>query len=102
MFPFKIGLLDRRLYALHLRRWAQAAGRAASADLATLRRQRIRARYLKAHLDRLLHTADERLALPRIGRLGMAAGSVAWPLADARRQRRPNEIRYGGRGHPVS
>ena len=67
MFPFKIGLLDRRLYALHLRRWAQAAGRAASADLATLRRQRIRARYLKAHLDRLLHTADERLALPRIG-----------------------------------
>ena len=35
--------------------------------LSILRRQRTRARLLRAHLDRLIHVADERLALPVVG-----------------------------------
>ena len=35
--------------------------------LPVLRRQRARARALKTHLDKLIHVADERLALPAVG-----------------------------------
>jgi len=59
--------LDRRINAQTLFRWARAARLADVTDLSTLRRQRSGARALKTHLDRLIHKADERLALPSIG-----------------------------------
>lgn len=59
--------LDGKIYSRNIMRWARAARLAATADLHVLRRQRSRARSLKTHLDRLIHTADERLALPMIG-----------------------------------
>jgi hypothetical protein len=54
---------DRR----SLRRWARAAQRSRDADFAELRSDRALAGKLRAHLDRLIHTADNRLALPMIG-----------------------------------
>ncbi|TMM52450.1 DUF6478 family protein [Sulfitobacter sabulilitoris] len=59
--------LDTAFYLHAIRRWARIARNAGVTDLAQLRRERGRARLLKAHLDRLIHTADERLALPIIG-----------------------------------
>lgn len=50
-----------------LRVWNRAASRAESADLPKLRSQRTRARLLRYHLNRLIHIADNRLALPMIG-----------------------------------
>jgi len=61
------GWLDRLVYSAGLRRWSQAAAQAAELDLNTLRRQRTRARRLRGHLDKLIHVAEERLALPMIG-----------------------------------
>ena len=65
----KLGMsfLEGRVHARTIMRWARAARQAATADLLTLRRQRNRARVLRSHLDRLIHSADERLALPMIG-----------------------------------
>lgn len=59
--------LDGKIYSRNILRWARAARSAATTELPLLRRQRSRARLLKTHLDRLIHTADERLALPMIG-----------------------------------
>lgn len=59
--------LDGKIYSRNILRWARAARMAATTELSVLRRQRSRARSLKTHLDRLIHTADERLALPMIG-----------------------------------
>ncbi len=70
MVKFNSGILEGRLYARAVQRWARAARRASLADLATLRRQRTRARLLRAQLDQLIHTADERLALPVVGATG--------------------------------
>lgn len=56
-------LVNRRA----LQRWTLAAGQARTEKLAVLRKQRSRARALRIHLDRLIHTADERLALPAVG-----------------------------------
>lgn len=55
------------LYQASLRRWARAARRAETTDLPELRAQRQRARRLKAHLDKLIHVSESRLALPMIG-----------------------------------
>lgn len=65
----KLGLsfLSSKLYTRGMIRWAQAARLAARTELPILRRQRAQARLLKSHLDRLIHKADERLALPMIG-----------------------------------
>ncbi len=63
----RFGLIDRLLHQSVLRRWSQAARRAGSAELSGLRAQRQRARQLRLHLDELMHVADSRLALPRIG-----------------------------------
>ena len=60
-------LLDRLLHTRVLRRWRLAARHAADADLSDLRQQRNQARQLRGHLDRLIHVADGRLALPTIG-----------------------------------
>ncbi|NUH66729.1 hypothetical protein HTT03_15715 [Sulfitobacter sp. S0837] len=70
MVKFNSGILEGKLYARAVQRWARAARRASLADLATLRRQRTRARLLRAQLDQLIHTADERLALPVVGATG--------------------------------
>lgn len=61
------GLLDSMFQLRMMRRWAKAARNAAKVDLDTLRTQRHRARLLKTHLDRLIHGAEERLALPLQG-----------------------------------
>ena len=50
-----------------MRRWARAARNAADTKLAELRAQRSSARVLRGHLDRLIHRADERLAMPALG-----------------------------------
>jgi hypothetical protein len=59
--------LDRAVLAAGLRRWRQVARAAPGMDLIALRRNRARARRLRLHLDRLIHVAEERLALPMIG-----------------------------------
>ncbi len=59
--------LERMAHGYALKRWAKAADAAGEADLASLREQRGRARQLRGHLDRLLHVAEGRLALPAIG-----------------------------------
>jgi len=58
------------LHARIFTKWARTAQMARAADLASLRRQRMRARQLRAHLDQLIHVADERLALPLEGATG--------------------------------
>ena len=58
---------DTTLFRRALSRWALSAREAETAKLSTLRRQSTRARLLKAHLESLIHVADERLALPVIG-----------------------------------
>ena len=54
-------------YAALLRVWNRTASRAGTADISKLRNQRTRARILRYHLNRLIHIADNRLALPLIG-----------------------------------
>jgi hypothetical protein len=60
-------IIDQLLHLRSLRRWRGAAERSAQASLSELRLQRNQARQLRTHLDRLIHTADGRLALPQIG-----------------------------------
>lgn len=55
------------IYRRALQGWALSARQARTAKLSILRKQRTRARLLRAHLDRLIHTAEERLALPIVG-----------------------------------
>ncbi|MBK0325718.1 hypothetical protein I5535_00280 [Rhodobacteraceae bacterium F11138] len=58
---------DRLRHRATLRHWQRMARAAQQTDLSTLRRTRNQARALRAQLDRLLHVADGRLALPMIG-----------------------------------
>jgi len=60
-------LIEKLAHRGSMRRWARAARNAANAKLSELRRSRTDARLLRSHLDRLIHKADERLALPAIG-----------------------------------
>lgn len=59
--------VKRGLYRLSLKRWRRAAERARTAKIDRLRAERAEARKLKTQLDRLIHVADERLALPMVG-----------------------------------
>ncbi len=68
----KISLLERLSHKRNMRRWARAARNARSVNLHTLRQLRNSARLMRAHIDRLIHTADERLALPVIGSTSFA------------------------------
>lgn len=54
-----------------LSRWSRLADRAGVEDIETLRRIRTRARSMQQRVDRLLHTAEERLALPMVGSAGI-------------------------------
>ncbi|MEM6566211.1 MAG: DUF6478 family protein [Pseudomonadota bacterium] len=58
---------DAAIFRRALSRWALSAREAGTAKLSTLRRQSVRARQLRAHLDSLIYVADERLALPVVG-----------------------------------
>ena len=59
--------LDRAFHQRALFKWGRAARRAPDTDLGILRRQRKSARQLRQKLDELIHVAEDRLALPRIG-----------------------------------
>ena len=67
MSKIGFGFIQGRVFSKTLAKWARAARKAPTTDLFVLRRQRSKARLLKTHLDRLIHTADDRLALPVIG-----------------------------------
>jgi len=67
MAQIRENLIVRLLQRGAIARWAAAARRATAADLDVLRHQRHRARQIRAHVDELMHVADNRLALPRIG-----------------------------------
>lgn len=58
---------DRLFHGRSLRRWRRRAEAAGKAPLSVLRAERNQARQLRTHLDRLIHVADGRLALPQIG-----------------------------------
>lgn len=60
-------IFDRLHQKRVLRRWRRAVRLAETAPLADLRAQRNDARQLRCQIDKLLHVADGRLALPRIG-----------------------------------
>ncbi len=67
MASFGNRFLDVFSHARTVRRWADLARRAKVEDLGVLRSERQKARQLRSHLDELMHIADNRLALPRIG-----------------------------------
>jgi Family of unknown function (DUF6478) len=60
-------ILDRLFQERSLRRWRRAARNSPNTPLTELRIQRNHARQLRTHLDRMIHVADGRLALPMIG-----------------------------------
>lgn len=60
-------LFDRFLFRRALARWRRAASKAESIETSALRKLRGPARQLRREIDRLLHVADGRLALPAIG-----------------------------------
>ena len=59
--------IDKLSHKRAMRRWARAARNAEATDLGELRGLRSSARALRTHINRLIHTADERLAMPAIG-----------------------------------
>ncbi len=63
----RFGLKDRFVFQRMLAHWTSAAQQAEQAELSTLRDQRHKAKQVRGALDKLLHTADSRLALPRVG-----------------------------------
>lgn len=60
-------LVGRLFHARVRRRWRRVADAAEQTDLTALRQQRNEARKLSTELDRLIHVADGRLALPKLG-----------------------------------
>lgn len=67
MVSGRSNFLSKLLFKRSLRRWARVADAASTAPLHALRRQRSRARRLLVHLNKFVHVADNRLALPAIG-----------------------------------
>lgn len=61
------GIFDLLLHRRALRYWSEGGEKAQDADLDALRSLRGRARALRCHLDKVLHQAEYRLALPVIG-----------------------------------
>ena len=60
-------ILDRLIHRWAERYWRLAATQSSRAKLSVLRGQRNRAAVMRRHLDKLIHVADGRLALPLIG-----------------------------------
>lgn len=63
----RFGLKDRFLFQRMMAHWTAVARDADHAELSGLRDQRQKARQMRGAIDRLLHTAESRLALPRVG-----------------------------------
>ena len=63
----RAGLLEKVLLRRARAFWSRAAISAATTDLSLLRAQRNEARVQRQKMDELIHQADTRLALPRIG-----------------------------------
>lgn len=63
--------VERVLFRRSLQRWGRAAEQASSMPIDALKTYRNRARSLKRQIDRVLHQADHRLALPLIGSTAM-------------------------------
>lgn len=61
------GIIERWRWKRCLQKWAGHEGDAVRLDLVALRELRSRARQMRRATDRVLHVADGRLALPRIG-----------------------------------
>ena len=61
------GVLDRFVLRRALRRWRKAAAAVEAQDIETLRSLRAVARQHRRQIDRILHVAEGRLALPVIG-----------------------------------
>lgn len=62
-----ISFLEKFAHKRAMRQWARAARTASTAQVSELRALRSKARLLRTHLDRVIHQADERLAMPTIG-----------------------------------
>lgn len=60
-------LIDRIIHRQVLKRWSGLAGTVAGLDLEGLRRLRTQAWALRRNLDRVIHVAEHRLALPVMG-----------------------------------
>ena len=63
----RLGLLENLLHKRALARWKAAAKGVGHADMRTLRELRGNARQLRQAVNRVLHVAESRLAMPRIG-----------------------------------
>lgn len=63
----RVGLIDRFLQRRMIRRWQRMAEQAPGVGLETLRLWRLQARSIRREVDRLIHEAEHRLALPVIG-----------------------------------
>lgn len=61
------GMIDKFLQRRVVRRWQALSEQANAADLETLRNWRTQARAIRRQLDRVIHLAEHRLALPVIG-----------------------------------
>lgn len=59
--------LDRMAFSRSMRWWGKAAQNAPETSIQVLRDQRKHARALKGHLDKMIQTADARLAVPLVG-----------------------------------
>ena len=70
-------VMDQLLQRRALRRWTQFADIAVASDPAALRQLRGRARALKRQIDRVLHVAEGRLALPMVGSNAMRKPATA-------------------------
>ena len=68
----KTGLMEKLLLRRVRAFWSRAARKAATTDLSVLRARRQEARILRQKLDEVIHQADSRLALPRIGSTSFA------------------------------
>jgi len=67
MALFNSQFLSDLVHARVLARWAALARQAEKTGLRRLRHRRTMAKELRVHLDKLIHIADNRLALPLIG-----------------------------------
>jgi len=65
-------MMDRFIHKGAVRWWRQAARHARDADLTALRKYRQRARQLRTHLNEVIYSAEERLALPMVGSTAFA------------------------------
>ena len=63
----KPSFLSRVLFKRSIRRWARVADAAKNTPVSVLRKQRAHARRFLVHLNRFVHVANNRLALPLIG-----------------------------------